>query len=280
MESKFLSDGRKVAVIGKLNNTEWIVQEIFVSANGDEIPAGESFVAKSLLDAPAESYKQREEKMVLERKKRAEADLERINAKIRDADIRLSAKTAMLANSPELSGLMGEKSRLLAAFMTGKIEYVVQKSWEIEKPKRLEDLICSIKSDYGHTKFDGIKLLSVLGGSKGSLLFNLHRYSDSSGSSTEIYPFETYEQAIEKIREIAAEKISSERLSFKDLLVCQEMGIVFNSETKEKLYAYFKKSLIGNLDNAEKEVLSAIKKRDELKEKLEKIRSVVFAEEL
>jgi len=46
---KFTSDGKKVAVVGKLNAQETIVQEIFVS-NGNEIPSGENFVVKSLHD--------------------------------------------------------------------------------------------------------------------------------------------------------------------------------------------------------------------------------------
>jgi len=59
-EFKFLNDGRKVKVIGKLNNQEMIVQEIFVTKSGDEIPSGESFTAKSLHDEPVLSYKDKE----------------------------------------------------------------------------------------------------------------------------------------------------------------------------------------------------------------------------
>ena len=58
MQTKYTTDGKKVAIVGKLNNTETIVQEIFVSENGSEIPAGENFVVKSLLDAPAKSWKE------------------------------------------------------------------------------------------------------------------------------------------------------------------------------------------------------------------------------
>lgn len=57
---KYTTDGRKVVVIGDLNQTEKIVQEIFVTKDGDEIPSGERFVVKSLLDAPAKSWKEQE----------------------------------------------------------------------------------------------------------------------------------------------------------------------------------------------------------------------------
>ena len=56
METKFLSDGRKVVVVGALNNQETIVQEVFVTQQGDEIPGGERFVVKSLHDQPVESW--------------------------------------------------------------------------------------------------------------------------------------------------------------------------------------------------------------------------------
>ncbi|HEI9857545.1 TPA: hypothetical protein SLO96_000850 [Proteus mirabilis] len=57
METKFLSDGRKVAVLGKLNTTESIVQEIFVTDSGVEIPSGENFTTKSLHDEPEKATK-------------------------------------------------------------------------------------------------------------------------------------------------------------------------------------------------------------------------------
>jgi len=55
---KYTSDGKKVLVVGKLNAQETIVQEIFIS-NDNEIPSGENFVVKSLHDAPAVSWKEK-----------------------------------------------------------------------------------------------------------------------------------------------------------------------------------------------------------------------------
>ena len=55
---KYTTDGKKVVVIGDLNQTEKIVQEIFVTKDGDEVPSGERFVVKSLLDEPAKSWKE------------------------------------------------------------------------------------------------------------------------------------------------------------------------------------------------------------------------------
>jgi 23S rRNA C2498 (ribose-2'-O)-methylase RlmM len=58
-ELKYTSDGKKVSVIGKINQTEFIVQEIFVTESGDEIPSGENFTAKSLHDKPVISWKEK-----------------------------------------------------------------------------------------------------------------------------------------------------------------------------------------------------------------------------
>jgi len=58
---KYTASGNKVIVVGKLNNQETIVQKIFVS-EGNEIPAGENFIVKTLLDAPAETWKEKKMK--------------------------------------------------------------------------------------------------------------------------------------------------------------------------------------------------------------------------
>lgn len=58
-EIKYTSDGRKVVVIGRLNNTEMIVQEVFVRDDGSEIPSGEQFTAKGLHDAPVKSWQEK-----------------------------------------------------------------------------------------------------------------------------------------------------------------------------------------------------------------------------
>ena len=74
-ELKYLSDGRKVSVIGKINKTEYIVQEVFITESGDEIPSGENFTAKSLHDAPVLSWKENEAKKVESRYEKANNEI-------------------------------------------------------------------------------------------------------------------------------------------------------------------------------------------------------------
>lgn len=49
-EIKYTTCGKKVVVIGDLNQTEKIVQEIFVTNDGAEIPSGERFVVKACIE--------------------------------------------------------------------------------------------------------------------------------------------------------------------------------------------------------------------------------------
>lgn len=60
MDIKYTKDGKKVVVIGKLNNSESIVQEIHITSDGTEIPAGDNFVASNLLNSPLKTWKEEE----------------------------------------------------------------------------------------------------------------------------------------------------------------------------------------------------------------------------
>jgi hypothetical protein len=56
MQTKYTNDGKKVAIVGKLNADQSIVQEIFITKNGQEIPSGENFVVTSLHDQPVKKW--------------------------------------------------------------------------------------------------------------------------------------------------------------------------------------------------------------------------------
>ncbi|HEN3351269.1 TPA: hypothetical protein ACKBO6_004487, partial [Yersinia enterocolitica] len=90
METKFLSDGRKVVIVGQLNNQETIVQEVFVTAAGDELPGGERFVVKSLHDVPVESYLSKEKARQEAALAKAKAAIESVNREIADTRNKLS----------------------------------------------------------------------------------------------------------------------------------------------------------------------------------------------
>lgn len=195
---KFTNDGKKVLIVGKLNSQETIVQEIFISA-GQEIPSGENFVVKSLHDAPAESWK---EKNLRELEARYESDRKKLQGQIDDQERRLSLERdkAKLQTSALLQFVKNsDESQLetLKAFMAGEITHLFVAgyspeiiSWKDSNKVYDQDSFCH------HDRLEGIKLVSLMGKSDGDLSYRLHEYRDGSGSSKTIYPAKSYEAAL------------------------------------------------------------------------------------
>lgn len=162
METKFLSDGRKVFVVGQLNNQETIVQEVFVSQAGDELPGGERFVVKSLHDQPVESWFSREkikqEKSIADGKSRIES----INSEICDLRNKLSFWKEMIKQVKAFTDNINEAD--LSHFtdvMTGQVRFAVRRDYNLPSIEKFENYMSSIDNYYGRKKFDGIKCLSV-----------------------------------------------------------------------------------------------------------------------
>lgn len=235
MECKYLSDGRKVAVVGKLNNQETIVQEIFITEIGDEVPSGERFVVKSLHDAPVKSYRAKEE----ERQEKRLKDIKHNINLMMDEQAKVKAK--LQGYRDILKSTIGVEKYLeeneldtLVQFMTGTIEWLVVDDYSLSKPVKLIDEIIYWDS-YSGRRYEGIKLLSVMGRSKGQLDYYIHQYPDHSGSYSQCYPFDNYEDAVEHVKNRAIEFIEKGRFSDDSEKVCDELGIVFDAEHQEKI---------------------------------------------
>lgn len=125
-EIKFTTDGKKVVVIGSLNSQEKIVQEIFI-VDGSEIPSGEHFVVKSLHDAPAVSWKEKNLKELDDRyeklRRQYDTDIDMLNKKLRNESSVLRLK---LEQQIKLGGKLPNSnlSRLID-FLSGNITHVV-----------------------------------------------------------------------------------------------------------------------------------------------------------
>jgi hypothetical protein len=208
METKFTKDGKKVIVLGKLNSEESIVQEIFIN-NGQEIPAGENFVTKGLLDFPIKSWK---ESNLIEIEK--DYDKKKKEIEKRMDDLRKTEYTTIQALKAKLNALKSyvdtdflKAFEMVSDFLTNKIKYVIMNEYN---PKIIEydyeKLMTYNESRYSSICFDGVKLLSLFGKSEGDLTFRIHNYSDGSGGSSEILFFKTLEEAKEKLKEICDNK--------------------------------------------------------------------------
>lgn len=275
--NKFLSDGRKVAVIGKLNEAEYIVQEIFVTQSGAEVPSGENFTAKSLHDTPVESYHKKEEARQKTYVEKAKAELESINRQIKDKHNLLMAKKDMLANSPELKGLFGEKSKVVAMFMTGTVKYLVVDSYTITAPVIMEDKIIDWSSNWGDRRYDSIKLCSILGRSKGEIEYRIHQYSDGSGGSgSQVYPFETLEEAVDKIHSISSRKINKSHLTREEYDVCKSLGIEFSEDDLNIFFGKLSKSISESVANTKERIAKEQAEAADKEAQLSSLKDYVF----
>lgn len=194
---KYTTDGRKVIVVGALNSQETIVQEIFIT-NGCEIPSGENFVVKSLHDAPAVSWKEKNLKE-LEAKYDSEAKnwswkINNLRASQAKLDKTLSA---MIGNSKKWTTLMeSEPFKTLLAFIAGEIKYFVEIGWSTYSIVSIEDSLM-VDDDCDRSS---LKLVTLFG-RDGDFQWNINRYSDGSGSNKKILPCRTYEEAVSCIDE-------------------------------------------------------------------------------
>ena len=198
MELKYTKDGRKVAVLGKLNSEEFIVQEIFVTG-GQEVPGGENFVAKGLLDKPAESWKEKKlretEASYERRKKNMENELERAERRLTDATQKAKLRADALMKFEKNAHIL--QLDTLRQFLYGQITHFYMGgyspeifTWDDMKPFQRET------GGFGRAKPEALKLISLFGTSDGNLDFKLHDYSDGSGCSMTIYPCRSYEEAL------------------------------------------------------------------------------------
>lgn len=195
---KYTDDGKKVLVVGKLNAQQTIVQEIFVSA-GQEIPSGENFVVKSLHDAPAESWKEKNLRELEQRYDKQKKELEQqISQQYqRLTNIKDKAKHHADALFKFVEKSDSESLDLLKKVMSGQVTHIFVSGyspeifeWDGGKGVYEED------RDYNRVEIKGIKLLSLYGYSDGDLEYRLHTYRDGSGGSQQIFPVCSYVEAL------------------------------------------------------------------------------------
>lgn len=222
MSHKFTSDGRKVAVIGALNAKETIVQEIFVT-DGTEFPAGEHFVVKTLLDAPAETYKAKEEKRILESITRLEGERDSLSREIDSFRFKAKAAAAKIRWIERVSEAeVQEVFDNLMSMMCGEYTHVLFPDYEIEVKEWGHELFAS--SEYNRNSFESLRLISLFGEWNGrlSLSWKVNTYRDGSGSSARIIPCKSLQEAVDRAREIINGR---EHLSDNDHAFCLQHGI-------------------------------------------------------
>jgi len=207
-DCKYTSDGKKVVIVGKLNAQETIVQEIFVSG-GSEIPSGEHFVVKSLHDAPAESWKAkslRELEQNYERTKdRLESEMKQMRRNLGMAIAKAKEKTKCLMAFADNSD--DSQLDLLRAFLGGEITHYAMLGYSPKIMAADDSGNFQIDSNYGESRLEAMKLITVFGSSGGRLDYRINSYRDGSGSSETIIPCRSCAEALEHLQKYCDEHI-------------------------------------------------------------------------
>lgn len=226
-EKKYLADGRKVVIVGVLNQNESIVQEIFVTADGDEVPSGERFVAKSLHDSPVVSHKDKRLAQLEKRIKESEAEWQALKNKKGETERQLGLLRTVLKSSKRFVETFDEADlERLSLVMSGNAKWVVYDRGIVERPVPIFD---ALEYTDGWSRDSRIKLISLLGNSNGDLSFRLHLYPDGSGrGGDEVYFFGTEAEAVGAVAEIAERRLIDQKLSLKEYQLCRELGIRFS----------------------------------------------------
>jgi len=186
---KYTSDGKKVIVLGKLNSQETIVQEIFI-INEQEIPSGESFVVKSLHDAPAKSWYETRLESLKTNYDTESKKYEEGTKVLKDRYDKQRALTTMKCDYLRqfVDNAAIEQFDRLTKFLTGDIKYIVFVGYDTNIIPFDEILLEGDKSS--------LRLLTLFGRAKGVLDWGINRWSDGSGTDTRIFDVATdYEEA-------------------------------------------------------------------------------------
>lgn len=263
---KYTKDGKKVVVIDDLNQTEKIVQEIFVTEDGKEFPSGEKFVAKSLLDEPAKPWKQikldrLEEKYETE-KKEWEQKIDELRNKKRIAYNALYERVKWLRNVAENSNEQEFKDAInrLADFLSNKNKWVVMKKYSRYYLSPFNDegvnMLDSIRVEFDCPRYDSMRLLSLYGDSEGKLSYQIDEYCYGGGESKLVTFFRNKKSALSFLQDKIDEK---EEYTSDYIEMAHEYGLKLD---KKKLDAYNNKDrqyIINNIKDLEKRLEDAKK---------------------
>ena len=249
---KYTRDGKKVVVIGDLNQTEKIVQEIFVTKEGDEIPSGERFIVKSLLDEPAKSWKEIKleqiEKDYTTKKCEWELKIKSLNEEKNREYKLLESEVKWLRNVAKqpLEQQIKDIINTLTIFMSNKPKWVFTDGWDWnirELNKELE------LDDDGDVRF---RLLSLYGNSEGEITWRTNRWWNGDGSESDgMQFFDDYNKAI-----LYAQKYLDTMDEYRDndIKKAKKFGLKLDDKKLKSKKTSDKRNIKYNISKYEKEI--------------------------
>jgi hypothetical protein len=242
MSHKYTTDGKKVIVIGNLNSQEIIVQEIFVTEDGAEIPSGEHFLVKTLHEKPVESWKAKDI-----RKMEARYDLRKSELKHKTDQMELRHRRrnnelgALIKHSRFLFDHVDEEVvGTFLSFLNGEITHVVKPGWSYQI------LPFADATDVPDSWDSKLKLITLFGETEGELEWRLGRYSDGSGSNELIIPCTSMDDAKSVLEQHMVAKIANRGVGQKMIDAKEKYGL--SVPTEADMQTFYGKQVKGITD--------------------------------
>lgn len=208
METKFLRDGRKVAVICNINAKEFVVQEVFVNEDGVEKLSGDQFVAQNLRDEKLISYHEQQAINAEKRLSDARCEEAKIHLALKKLKLQKEGQAKVVkSNLKMIENLKSFDLDPLADIITGNIKWICYtgtNQWVV--PKLFAEGICQNSLSYSSRKFEGLKLMTVFGKGDGDLGYRLNAWSDGSGGNNDVVFFKTDEEMHKFLKKTMYEK--------------------------------------------------------------------------
>lgn len=181
---KYTTSGKKVNIVTKLNDDEYIVQEVYVDDNGIEHNAGQNFVERSicLLDVPVKTWAQKQYDELADQHRILKTKVGQIEYQhdLKKEELKAISELAKQSNCI-LKSLTNFDFNHFCDIFTGQAKYAVDEYGIIS---HFMDAITSYENKYYFKQFESIKLISLIGRSDGNLAYNISYYSDGSGGVT------------------------------------------------------------------------------------------------
>jgi hypothetical protein len=275
METVILKDGRKVEVVAKVNNKEFIAREIFIDGWDIEYASGDNFVALysnvELKNVPT-SYKQKEEARLvgqIELLKKGVAKLQkqyRVEEKLSKSRKHLDESLSNITNSPEIK----KQLEMLEGFINQSHNWVVYSSYGTYKLLTPEQF-CAEKDDTDNDLVYARKItLDITNQYKPTLTAT----SATGSSGIQVAFFETHEEAKNYLSDIINKRILTyQSISNLNTILhaVQSHEITLSEETRvhiEKLATKRKDFLDNQLEIARKNHMAAFERDQEQLEAL------------
>ena len=208
MKQKYTKDGRKVAIIGKLNSTETIVQEVCVKEDGSEIPAGDQFVITGpLLDEPAETWHDKRLRELEKATRTADAKTDECLARMRQTQRRVELHIKSLLSLERKAA--PEQLQTMLDFTSGAIKYAVEIGGHGLPTIRPFDDMLERRGEFNHNL--SLRLVSLFGKTDGALDWKINSYQDGSGTYRTFIPAKSLEEAIDAAQSVYDDMVNEWR---------------------------------------------------------------------